>query len=288
MTELGLNSIEMARFANQGFLRFDKMLPAELCTEICHELKKHRSYAFGVPLDRLWAEEDSAIGKALRLPQMQAVIRSLVGDNPRYDHHANHRSRPGTPGQRLHQDAEYDHRQQRFDIQVSIFPQDTNWQMGGTRFLPGSHFRRVNESQIGRYHNILGQQQIECEAGTVVFWHHNLWHSGRPNRSQEERIMFKLRLNPTVEQQLLWDCRDLQDKETKAAVERELFKMHRWHGQQRRLHLMSLSAFWRYLSKDEDFDLHFYHTRQEEKSFGRFTPVEDEDLENNQFSFDLK
>ena len=40
--------------------------------------------------------------------------------------------------------------------------------MGGTRYIPGSHFRMVNEFAIARYHN-RGQKHVVCPAGTVYF-----------------------------------------------------------------------------------------------------------------------
>jgi hypothetical protein len=40
--------------------------------------------------------------------------------------------------------------------------------MGGTLIVPGSHLRRTNESDTGRYQNLLGQIRLTCPAGTVV------------------------------------------------------------------------------------------------------------------------
>jgi hypothetical protein len=44
-------------------------------------------------------------------------------------------------------------------------------EMGGTRFVPGTHLRRVSEVALGRYQNIAGQQHMVCEAGTLLFLH---------------------------------------------------------------------------------------------------------------------
>ena len=61
-------------------------------------------------------------------------------------------------------------------------------------------------------------------------------------------------------------------------------KIHAWHGQERRLHFMQLSRFWAYLSDQQDFDLQFYHTRQN----GKHDFNESTQLEDNEFSFDLR
>ena len=52
---------------------------------------------------------------------------------------------------------------------------------GGTRFVPGSHLRRVRASGLDRYHHIAGEEQFAGPAGTVVVFHHGLWHAGQPN-----------------------------------------------------------------------------------------------------------
>ena len=44
-----------------------------------------------------------------------------------------------------------------FDIQFFYFAHDTPREMGGTMILPGSHYRRVCESDIARYQNFLEQ-----------------------------------------------------------------------------------------------------------------------------------
>ena len=88
-----------------------------------------------------------------------------------------------------------------FAICISIFkfpffPEDTPLESGGTLLCRGTQFRRVHEAEIKRYQNIIGQVQAVCEAGTMFFWHTNIWHSARSNFTDRDRYMFKLRLNP--------------------------------------------------------------------------------------------
>ena len=88
--------------------------------------------------------------------------------------------------------------------------------MGGTRYIPGSHLTYVHNFDIARYQNIKGQKQVECEAGTIIIMHHGIWHGGGRNESNNPRLMFKLRIQPTVKQILLWDTDDLTEERIKS------------------------------------------------------------------------
>lgn len=257
-----LNSKQMAMFANQGFYRLDNVIPLDLCEEVKQAFDDHNLQTVGrenEPLADTWAP-GSPIQRMMALPQVQCLINSLVGPNPTFDHQAVHTKPPQSGiAQPLHQDAEYDRREEAFDIQLSFFVHDTPKEMGGTRFLPGSHFRQVHVTHIGRYQHIQGMFQVECKAGTVVAWHHNLWHGAQPNRTDKMRYMFKVRMNPTVRQQLLWDTQDLDDPE----VRKNLFKPHRWHGAEDRIEVMNRIRFWRFLTKDPTFDHSMWYTRIE-------------------------
>ena len=182
---------------------------------------------------------------------MAAIIHSLVGPDPRYDHHAAHLTPAHTrKGANLHQDAEYDVRRNHFDIQISFFPEDTPAESGGTLFLPGSQFRRVYESTTRRYQDVLGQVQAICDAGTMFFWHTNVWHAARSNQTDRDRYMFKLRLNPTVRQQRLWNTADLDDPDTRTDIGKTLGGHIPWHGQRHRIEVMNRIRLWRYLAGD--------------------------------------
>ena len=79
--------------------------------------------------------------------------------------------------------------------------------------------RGIIESLAGpdcRYQHIVGQVQTVCEAGTLIVWHHNTWHRAQPNRSDRERVMFKVRLDPMVEQVRLWRADDVQERDLRA------------------------------------------------------------------------
>lgn len=257
-----LNTREMAAFANLGYHRIDHAVPRELCEEVKQAFEEKTYHTIGQanePLAQTWAP-DSPIHRMMFLPQIQGLITSLVGPSPNFDHQAVHRKPPqsGT-AQHLHQDAEYDIREEAFDIQLSFFIHDTPKKMGGTRFLPGSHFRQVHVTDIGRYQHIDGMFQVECEAGTVVAWHHNLWHGAQPNQTDQMRYMFKVRINPTVRQQRLWNTEDIDDPQ----VIKNLFRKQRWFGQQERIEIMNRIRFWRFLTNDPTFDHNMWYTRIE-------------------------
>jgi hypothetical protein len=260
--EQRLTSVQMANFVADGLLRFDGLIPDEINRAAMREIDDGaipRHYERqGQPLDALWPDSPG-FGAMFRLPQVQGIIRSLVGPDALYDHHAFHKVGPNhAEGQVWHADAIIDTRQ-HFDVQLFYYPHDTPREMGGTMFLPGSHLRRIHETDIGRYQNFVGQMPIVCEAGTLVVGHHGIWHCAQPNRTPTDRYMFKLRLNPTVRQLKLWNTDDLNDPE----VDRALFRNHGWYGNDDRLEYANRIKFWRFLIGDPTFDSNYWLTRIE-------------------------
>jgi hypothetical protein len=257
-----LTSVQMANFVADGLLRWDELIPEEINREAMREIdEKLISHAYsmqGKPLEECWPESNG-FGAMIRLPQVQAIIRSLVGPGPLYDHHAFHRVPAGhAEGQVWHADAIIDTRM-HFDVQLFYFPHDTPREMGGTMFLPGSHLRRIHESDIGRYQNFVGQLPIVCKAGTLVVGHHGLWHCAQPNHTDQMRYMFKLRINPTVRQLRLWNTEDLNDP----TIDGILARNHRWYGNDDRLENVNRIKLWRFLTGNERYDAHYWLTRIE-------------------------
>lgn len=258
-----LTTVQMANFAADGFLIFPEWIPDEINREAMREIDEElipRHYEKqGQPLSGLWTES-KGFGRMFRLPQVQGLIHSLIGPNPLYDHHAFHRVAPRhQEGQVWHADAIIDPRQGPFDIQLFYYPHDTPREMGGTMFLPGSHLRRIHETDIGRHQNFLGQYPVVCKAGTLAVAHHGIWHCAQPNVTETMRYMFKLRLNPTVKQVRLWNTDDLNDPE----VNKILFRNHKWYGNDDRLEYAQRIKFWRFLTGDETFDANYWLTRIE-------------------------
>ncbi len=246
MTEL-LKTVEIARFVQQGFLRFDELLDCEACGALLEDVRSGAHWVgmrYGMSLTNAWLEAPG-LRRIFASARLRGIIESLLGPDAVYDHHFPHVSRPGDVRRDdLHQDAIHDAREFAFDIQLSIFPEDTPLEAGGTLIVPGSHLRRVHTGDISRYQNIAGQVQLVCKAGTVVVWHHNLWHSGRSNRSARERMMFKVRLQPRGRQYRCWDTSDIGDPEVGRLVARE----HGWHGDDARMGAIGQIALFRYLS----------------------------------------
>jgi Phytanoyl-CoA dioxygenase (PhyH) len=268
-----LNSTQMAQFTAKGFLRFDAVVPAEvnaLCIEeMVAEVAARRDgvpsalgtgNAAGIPLARCFLEADG-IRSVLDLPLVRGLIASLAGPDPIYDHHAVHVRNPGEPAQELHADAIIDTRL-RFDIQLMYYPHDVDADMGGTLIVPGSHLRRVNEHDISRYQNLLGQLNFFGPAGTIMVLHHGIWHCGRRNKQSAPRYMFKLRLNPAGEQVRCWDTSDLADDGVRHQVLEVLRTREPWYeASTGRLDLVNRAALWRYLSGRADFDLDYWFGR---------------------------
>lgn len=291
MTEAStlLTTLDMARFVTDGVLRFDAVVPDDINRRALDELPdmlatpttattpmRPRS---GTPLEACF-EPDSAVWAMLRVPEVAGAIRSLVGDHPTYDHHFVHFNKAGNAAfQHLHADAVIDTGDPSFDIQVLYFPHDVEAGSGGTRYVPGSHLRNVHENSIARYQHISGDQFFAGPAGTVLIFHHGLWHAGQANPSDTDRWMFKLRLNPTRPQIRLWDTSDYASVvpgnwdhsfATTAAgpsVPEELRRTQAWSFTgESRIDLMQRIALWRYLADDPDFDVDWYYTRIESRS----------------------
>jgi hypothetical protein len=255
-----LSSKQMASFVADGYLRFDNLVPDEINQAAMRELEAGvRGAPYGTPLRDVYPA-DSAIGRLLALPEVQGIVESLVGPEPLFDHHAIHvRQANEAAAQHLHADAVIDTRQ-HFDIQLMYYPHAIPLEMGGTLLVPGTHFRKVNESEIGRYQNMRGQIPMVCEAGTLLVLHHGIWHCGRQNTTGRVRYMFKIRLNPTVRQLRLWNTDDLADPE----VERILAKRHPWfEDASGRLEIMNRSRLWRFLTGDARYDTDYWLTRVE-------------------------
>lgn len=257
-----LTTAQVAQFAADGFLIFPELIPAALNVEAMAEIDEKRIptgyLTQGQPLSEVW-QDSPGFGKLFRLPQVEGIIRSLAGPEPLYDHHAFHKVGPHhKEGQIWHADAMIDTRQ-HFDIQLFYYPHDTPREMGGTMFLPGSHFRRVHESHIAGYQNFAGQVPMVCKAGTLAVAHHGIWHCAQPNVTDTMRYMFKLRLNPTVRQRLLWNTDDLSDPQ----ISNLLLKNHGWYGNDDRLEYAQRIKFWRFLTGDARYDAHYWLTRIE-------------------------
>lgn len=254
-----LSSVQMAHFVAHGSLTLTSVVPAEMNAEAIGVLSAGIAQVpYGTPVPEAFAA-GSFPRRLVDLPAVAGALRSLVGPSPNIDHHAVH-IRPPREGaaQPLHGDAIIDVRPDAFDVQLMYYPHEVTLDMGGTLSVPGSHLRRTNESDTGRYQNLRGQTRLVCPAGTVVLLHHGLWHGGRRNDTDKPRYMFKIRFNPTVPQVRLWDTDDLADP----AVAEQLRTDFPWYEQATgRLEFYNRARMWRALTGDETFDLDHWVTR---------------------------
>lgn len=305
MTIQLLDSKQMASFAANGYLRLDAVVPADInaafLDEIGYlddsEIRNIRDYykglmststipavRAGTPLRDAYPDS-SAISKLLTVPVVAGAIQSLVGAAPTFDHHFLHVTFPskfyeGTGhdpvSQHNHQDSTIDVRS-AFDIQIMYFPHEVTREMGGTRFLPGSHLRVVSNSAIGRYQNLRGQQHMVCPAGTVLIVHSGIWHGGGLNQADRLRYMFKIRICPTERQRRLWDDSDLPNDhfeqrpifwtdpaEPADSLHAILMQGQPWYeSDTARLELINRVRFWRFLLGDDGFDADYWVSRIE-------------------------
>ncbi len=298
-----LSDQQMASFTALGFQSFDTAVPDDINEQILAEAgeapevepgRKPRA-AYGTLLAQSGLPEiapatplfqaypqGSAVERLLGLPLVRGAIRSLLGEDPVFDHHFLHVTFPPryheagggeNVSQHTHQDSTIDPRLS-FDVQVMYYPHAVTREMGGTRFIPGTHLRKVSEVALGRYQNIRGQQHMVCEAGTLLFLHHGMWHGGGVNHSDGARTMFKIRLHASGSQQRQWDVDPAEDAQrpvffvkgqrpadTVAAI---LMTPEPWFEQDTgRLEFVNRIKLWRYLTDDPGFDADYWLTRLE-------------------------
>jgi Phytanoyl-CoA dioxygenase (PhyH) len=298
-----LSSAQMARFVSRGFLRFDAAVPEAINAQFMDEagqvpeldaggkisqvygevLAKSRipEVPAGAPLAQAYAPE-SAIGRLLDLPLVRGALKSLLGEAPIFDHHFLHVTFPPrfhdaaaheNVSQHTHQDSTIDPRL-AFDVQLMYYPHAVTRAMGGTRFIPGTHPRKVSEVALGRYQNIKGQQHMVCEAGTLLFLHHGVWHGGGVNLSEDTRYMFKIRMHASGSQVRQWQVDDVAPRNahraiffTKSPPERDtvetiLTTPEPWFEQDTgRLEYVNRIKLWRYLTDDPTYDADYWLTR---------------------------
>ena len=285
-----LTTSQVAEFAAKGCLRFDGLIGSDLNQEfldlLAEDIGSDDRYVNrvipnckpGTYVSQAFPQ-DHPLSKILAQPVVAGTLKSLMGTNPIFDHHHVHMTFPNRSRvQTNHQDSTIDLRSKNFDIQMIYFPHEVNNKMGGTRYIPGTHLRTVHESQIARYQNIRGQIRVTCPAGTIIFFHHGIWHGGGKNTSDVPRIMYKLRLQPSGSQSLQWDTSDLTEERIKSwqrpifhafgkreedDVPSKLMSHEPWFDNTSRLEYMNRIRFWRTLLNDAEIDIDYWLTRVE-------------------------
>jgi hypothetical protein len=245
-----LTSKQVAQFVADGFLAFEGLVPDHLNQAALKAFEENKH-------GEVW--KSPAIQEIFHMQEIEGITHSLVGPDPRYDHHAVHiKNASDTEGQVWHADAIID-TSLRFDIQYMYFAHDTPREMGGTMILPGSQFRRVSCTDITRHHNFLGQKAMACPAGSIYVLHMGMWHCAQPNHTDRTRYMFKLRLNPSVRQLRLWNTDDIDDPQ----IGRILHTHHAWHGNEDRIEIVNRIRLWRFLTGNDSYDTGYWLTRIE-------------------------
>ena len=283
-----LTSVDIARFVARGSLLFEGLVPDQVNREFLDAVDSDGPPPGNKAGTRLAdSYHGTPVREILDLPRMQGIIQSLVGPDPIFDHHGVHFSQPARSfekhgikvyAQHTHQDSTIDVRR-AFDVQLFYFPQAVTPQMGGTRYIPGSHLRIVNEATISRYQNFVGQQKVVCPAGSVLACHHGLWHGGEVNRTDTVRYMLKLRIAPSVAQVRHWNTDDLTEEAIGARpifdptytasldaddIRTILCRPEPWYELDTgRLEYINRIRLWRYLIGDERADIDYWVGRIE-------------------------
>ncbi len=254
-----LSARQMAEFVAEGFLVFPGIIPEALNRDAMACFATESIADSGYRGERLLTRyRGTAIDDLINHPALLAIIGSMVGEDPIFDHHCLHVCPPHSGPGDWHQDAIIDAKS-HFDLQLMYFPHHTPLESGGTMLLPGSHFRRINVFEAGHYQNFAGQFKTVCPGGTIVATHHNIWHASGFNRSESQRMMFKIRLAARVPQVRLFDMAGADSDEVRGI----LGTMHPWCGSDARLEVAHRALLWRLLSGDPDYDISYWLGRIE-------------------------
>lgn len=240
-----LTAKEMARFATDGVLVIEDIVPQELNEAVYRDQvnmdPEKQGYHF-------WANSE-AIRKVFDLPRVKGAIQSLVGPESRYNHSFLHIVKPGNlKTQCWHIDSgtmNPDPRQ--FDMQAFYFAHNTPIEMGPTLVLPGSHLRKMSYWDISRYKNIVGQKHMVAKAGTIAFMHQDIWHCAQGNQTDKTRYVFKIRLDPQVQQRNQFNTDGYDSPEVMAIVK----EAKEWSGREYAKDAYQKLRFWRYLTGND-------------------------------------
>ena len=298
-----LTTEQMAEFASSGCLFFNEIIDEQTNKEFLEDIGhtdidevdsvqdfykniKATSSIPRIPAGKKLKDaypKNSPLDKIFKNDVVEGAIESLVGSSTIVDHLFLHITFPTKyfnqanqrqMSQQNHQDSTIDPRS-TFDIQVFYFPTEVTKEMGGTRYHPGTHWRIVNEFAIAKYQNILGQKSIVCKPGTIGIFHNGLWHGAGVNFSDEIRYMFKVRLQPTEKQELLWDPEKKYkplpnralywtDETKEKTINDILMKSYPWQEQDtNRLDKINVVKFWRLLTGHKKLDVDYWLTRIE-------------------------
>ena len=302
-----LTTEQMAEFASSGCLFFDELIDEQTNKEFLDDIGhtdidkadsindfykniKATSSIPRIPAGTSLKEafpKDSPLDKIFKNEVVEGAITSLVGSKTIIDHHFLHITFPTKyfnqtnqrqMSQANHQDSTIDPRS-TYDVQLFYFPTAVTKEMGGTRYHPGTHLRIVNEMAIAKYQNILGQKSIVCKPGTIGIFHSGLWHGAGVNFSENIRYMFKVRLQPTEKQELLWDpekkYQPLPNRalywtdETKdQPINDILMRSYPWQeADTNRLDKINVVKFWRLLTGHKKMDVDYWLTRIENELY---------------------
>ena len=306
MTKL-LSTEQMAEFANSGCLFFEGLIDEDINKEflndightdiddvdnIQHYFQNIKSSSSipripaGTPLKNAYPL-NSPLEKIFKNEIVSGAINSLVGSKTVVDHQFLHLTFPSKYYEKAnqrqmsqvnHQDSTIDPRT-TFDIQLFYFPTAVTKEMGGTRYHPGTHLRIVNEMGIAKYQNIKGQKNIVCKAGTIGIFHNGLWHGAGVNFSDDIRYMFKVRLQPTEKQELLWDPEKKYqplpnralywtDENKDQTINDILMRSYPWQeADTNRLDKINVVKFWRLLTGHKNMDVDYWLTRIENELY---------------------
>lgn len=180
-----LSDAQMRQFIVNGFVTVTTELPAQFHDAV-YEKTVNVFDKEGNPGNNLLPRIPE-IQSVFDDPNVSGALTSLLGpDYYMQPHRHPHYNPPGSKGQGLHQDGgkRWSHHTRR--LLVFYYPQDTPVELGPTGVVPMSHYFSTREGS-----EVLPEQPIVGDAGTVAFANYDLWHRAMPNSSEKRRYMMK-------------------------------------------------------------------------------------------------
>jgi hypothetical protein len=125
-------------------------------------------------------------------PAVRAALARVLGPGYIMNPHTYcHLSRPGSSGHGWHKDSyilDHNTRHPRPRWLMALYtPHDLTEALGPTTIIPGWQYHEYLDDPVEQSQGVA----LAGKAGTVTLLHPDEWHGARPNRSQENRFLFK-------------------------------------------------------------------------------------------------
>eukprot|EP01063_Lacrimia_lanifica_P028686 TRINITY_DN4231_c0_g1_i7.p1 TRINITY_DN4231_c0_g1~~TRINITY_DN4231_c0_g1_i7.p1 ORF type:complete len:685 (+),score=183.24 TRINITY_DN4231_c0_g1_i7:72-2126(+) len=210
-----LSREELAKFVAYGFVPLTGVVDAATNARIIESADRvHSEGDAGNNMIHAVPELRGVLGRA----RVKAALRTVLGAGyARHPHMYAHANDPGSKEQTVHKDSFFGFEGHRHHAptwaMLLYYPQKTTIKLAATAVVPGSQYYATEGKTDGRHLHgdekraalqawRTGEMQYECEAGSLLLMHYDLFHRGMANTDTARRWMFKfqfVRASPPTE-----------------------------------------------------------------------------------------